>query len=337
MGPGFVRRDVRSRGRSAPVTSSRFNGARLRSPGCASTLTDSTGKVTVLQWGPASFAGMCSRHSAHPSGPSLSLQWGPASFAGMCPRPTRPRCRGHVVASMGPGFVRRDVRGGEPGHRLPAVASMGPGFVRRDVPGSRVPPVDADTALQWGPASFAGMCLPRPARLRQIIDASMGPGFVRRDVLQTLRPPVRAELVASMGPGFVRRDVPERRVGRAALVLLQWGPASFAGMCHRGVGGVTRGSRCFNGARLRSPGCADLRGVLPLQRHGCFNGARLRSPGCAPGCARRGRGDGLASMGPGFVRRDVPLLQAAPIEGNMRGASMGPGFVRRDVRRSPLG
>ncbi len=84
-----------------------------------------------------------------------------------------------------------------------------------------------------------------------------------------------------MGPGFVRRDVPAQ------------------------LGGVGGGEgRCFNGARLRSPGCALPLVVLQPHRP-------------------------IASMGPGFVRRDVRVVGAAL--DTPQDASMGPGFVRRDV------
>ncbi len=58
MGPGFVRRDVLPTGLEY-------------------------GERWALQWGPASFAGMCP-HSAVVTAQGYQLQWGPASFAGMC-------------------------------------------------------------------------------------------------------------------------------------------------------------------------------------------------------------------------------------------------------------
>ncbi len=133
MGPGFVRRDVR-----LELEAAEARGA-------------------VLQWGPASFAGMCEvEHGIVREG--WTLQWGPASFAGMCRGGQRVGVGQGPRASMGPGFVRRDVRHHQPAHAPDRAASMGPGFVRRDV--------------------HAGRNRDPLARL-----ASMGPGFVRRDVL----------------------------------------------------------------------------------------------------------------------------------------------------------
>ncbi len=258
MGPGFVRRDVR---RTRPATPSksgtRFNGARLRSPGCAAR-----------------------------SGPAVP--WGP-------------------VASMGPGFVRRDVPRGRRGRgSRPGRASMGPGFVRRDVHIDAIDlPADPLAVLQWGPASFAGMCAVGAAELGPRVAASMGPGFVRRDVPDGL--PHRGLLHhASMGPGFVRRDVPGAHEGRTKGAR---GASMGPGFVRRDVRRDGRSSRRPLGASM-GPGFVR-RDVRPAPRRaraggGCFNGARLRSPGCAllgPAVGVRRR---AASMGPGFVRRDVP-------------------------------
>ncbi len=135
---------------------------------------------------------------------------------------------------------------------------MGPGFVRRDVP--RSPWCSAATMR-----SFNGARLRSPGCAREplgqpaeLLDASMGPGFVRRDVRHSVRA-VEREGDASMGPGFVRRDVRDddepddpdydcfngarlRSPGCAqhafllllGVFMLQWGPASFAGMCDPG-------------------------------------------------------------------------------------------------------
>ncbi len=87
----------------------RFNGARLRSPGCADTHLLCQEGAVMLQWGPASFAGMCLEQRV-PARYARELQWGPASFAGMCLSGSR-GVGDALVASMGPGFVRRDVPG----------------------------------------------------------------------------------------------------------------------------------------------------------------------------------------------------------------------------------
>ncbi len=233
MGPGFVRRDVPMLTWPPSSTSTR------------------------LQWGPASFAGMCRPdHPLDPHAERHQLQWGPASFAGMCHRRER-----------------------SDGRRRPA--SMGPGFVRRDVPLGLLQSQVLGSALQWGPASFAGMCsgCVKSGTFRcpglQWGPASFA-GMCGRyvDAGAALR-------IASMGPGFVRRDVQYGNgIGLTCTVKLQWGPASFAGMCPErvrprllmghasmGPGFVRRdvpraasslacACRCFNGARLRSPGCA---------------------------------------------------------------------------------
>ncbi len=236
MGPGFVRRDVPRAFALTSRMARRFNGARLRSPECATTPPTSASTSRSLQWGPASFAGMCDGGDRW--GESwCGLQWGPASFAGMCLVHRHPSRDGDHP-SMGPGFVRRDVLAVLVLHLQGLRPSMGPGFVRRDVRERRGQP-------QW----------------------SRGP---------------------SMGPGFVRRDVPKRAPPSTLhRRRLQWGPASFAGMCIRCRAlGASEPKPTFNGARLRSPGCADgLEGLAPGL--GAFNGARLRSPGCARGRSTR--------------------------------------------------
>ncbi len=93
-------------------------------------------------------------------------------------------------------------------------------------------PLDSSRRLQWGPASFAGMCAAAVAALDAAQKASMGPGFVRRDVPYTV-------------PALRWRSC-----------QLQWGPASFAGMCLNPHVPSSDVLACFNGARLRSPGCA---------------------------------------------------------------------------------
>ncbi len=88
-----------------------------------------------LQWGPASFAGMC----GEPSMVAVELrrlQWGPASFAGMCN--VQPWAR--VPLSTGFNGARL---------RSPGCAAM------------ISTPAPARIQLQWGPASFAGMCVQR--------------------------------------------------------------------------------------------------------------------------------------------------------------------------------
>ncbi len=231
MGPGFVRRDVLISLRSGGEKHPGFNGARLRSPGCARIGNSVDYARFMLQWGPASFAGMCAIAGAR-AALATALQWGPASFAGMCP-------------SASPGLARS--RSSFNGARL-----RSPGCARRCL----------------------GPCRRRPRRFNGARLRSPGCAHRRRVV-------VRVGHRASMGPGFVRRDV-----------LYQYPAAAPA-------------VECFNGARLRSPGCANA--------------------------VAQAIGEGVAaSMGPGFVRRDVPRTT-----GNRtcrRTASMGPGFVRRDVR-----
>ncbi len=266
MGPGFVRRDVPTTraGRRSPRCC--FNGARLRSPGCAP--------------------------PSAPSGP-------PACPCFNGARLRSPGCAGLAAgswdgvgsASMGPGFVRRDVRPRRKGQPRPHGSFNGARLRSPGCAGGRVDGLGRLARLQWGPASFAGMCSKMVAPDPSHDAASMGPGFVRRDV--HLSAP--ASIVTSKA--------------------LQWGPASFAGMCVLGRTGSVLSFGGFNGARLRSPGCAQP-GAVDVAPTGaalqwgpasfagmcstaawsspravsCFNGARLRSPGCAGAARRRRRG-----------------------------------------------
>ncbi len=140
---------------------------------------------------------------------------------------------------------------------------MGPGFVRRDVHVHVSWVLRQLAALQWGPASFAGMCLgtgPGNARLRAF--ASMGPGFVRRDVRNGIEIVAPDDWLLQWGPASFAGMCNDDSGAEYTVTRLQWGPASFAGMCDRqeflGVCATTG----FNGARLRSPGCAaDWPGV----------------------------------------------------------------------------
>ncbi len=111
---------------------------------------------------------------------------------------------------------------------------MGPGFVRRDVR-YKVPwAIPAGiAALQWGPASFAGMCARNdPKRSGRSCSASMGPGFVRRDVLLLLGNFRSPSNPLQWGPAsFAGMCMLTASVRSFRATVLQWGPASFAGMC----------------------------------------------------------------------------------------------------------
>ncbi len=235
MGPGFVRRDVRWACRCLTSLFGGFNGARLRSPGCASPPPPAVGPVwrgfngarlrsPGCAWPTSSracritpcFNGARLRSPGCAKGWSSTRSSRPKSFNGArlrspgCALPAGCLIPMDVAASMGPGFVRRDVprARGEP--RPGLHASMGPGFVRRDVPHAADRRPGAVAVLQWGPASFAGMCprsSPRPAA---------APGCFNGARLRS--------------PGCARASA--ARTGRRGA-LLQWGPASFAGMCRR--------------------------------------------------------------------------------------------------------
>ncbi len=110
-----------------------FNGARLCSPGKTEILLLAANIRMLLQWGPALFAGKDERTSSRSysaldrfngarlcsPGKTLRpfacvvldpywLQWGPALFAGKDQTLKREHLSYTGLASMGPGFVRRE-------------------------------------------------------------------------------------------------------------------------------------------------------------------------------------------------------------------------------------
>ncbi len=208
MGPGFVRRDVRYATAADEAQQAGFNGARLRSPGCAAPAQGPRSPTVMLQWGPASFAGMCTRHrSTHPgqrkrfngarlrspgcaadrsmaSCDAVLLQWGPASFAGMCH--VHPQC----------------------------------------VPSVRV-------ELQWGPASFAGMCLQHRADEEAAGHRFNGARLRSPGCAQIEFAKLNIEGMLQWGPASFAGMCGTRCHPINGFHALQWGPASFAGMCRR--------------------------------------------------------------------------------------------------------
>ncbi len=97
-GSGIARRGRSPRGR--------FNGARLSSPGKATSEHVVTLEGVLLQWGPALIAGKGEAWVQVVKAPG-KLQWGPALIAGKG-RAAAAIIRSWAAASMGPGSHRRE-------------------------------------------------------------------------------------------------------------------------------------------------------------------------------------------------------------------------------------
>ena len=219
---------------------------------------------------------------------------------------TREIGRGGHAASHGTGFngARVCTPGKFPSdlgrHLETAVASMGPGFVH---PGN-----DRTTRpRRCRPYGFNGarVCTPgksvAPATATHRKHASMGPGFVHPGNYSGSRTgSLRSRL--QWGPGLYTREIGGTRRPFTHLGWLQWGPGLYTREINHpttlvrvthplqwGPGLYTRemrpkrarkalSRRCFNGARVCTPGKWDL---LPRCRCRCtgFNGARVCTPG----------------------------------------------------------
>ena len=300
MGPGFVHPGNNA---SMTITGNGFALALQWGPGLYTREMRAIGReiasfASVLQWGP----GLYTREMLSGPRPSAATSrcfngarvCTPGKFA-----EEHPEIADRLRASMGPGFVHPGNRQGRGHRRGLAALQWGPGLYTREIHDER----------EFAPTRSA---------------ASMGPGFVHpgnrpaRAVIRT-----RSEL--QWGPGLYTREIqPPTHHHTPRGKGLQWGPGLYTREIAASSPKIAW-SRCFNGARVCTPGKCENRNTNSATARLRFNGARVCTPGkWKPEHHHRNRRLGL-QWGPGLYTREMRALVQR--FGAAISASMGPGFV----------